>query len=58
MTITDHLINYIGRELCLWKDGDLIADGPLEFDGMVFKVEKVAFDSGLVKILTETDIKI
>ena len=58
MTITDLLINCIGRELCLWKDGDLIADGPLEFDGMVFRIENVAFDSSFVRILTGTDIKI
>ena len=56
MTAFDHLTNIIGHSFTLWKNGGIIADGPLEFIENSFQIENVCFDSGTVELILNKDI--
>lgn len=55
MDAKDHLMNMIGKSFTLWMEGDVIADGVLEFD-RIFRIEDIGFESDAVLRITDGNI--
>jgi hypothetical protein len=56
MTAFAHLANLLDTDLTLYKGGEILADGPLEFTGTAFQIEGVCFDSGTVEKILDNGI--